>query len=45
MVQENVESYDLEVNIRNLARTAVLCGVPVPGETQAAIDRRQEVAA
>ena len=45
MVQENVESYDLGVNIRNLARTAALCRVAVPGESQAAIDRRQEVAA
>jgi hypothetical protein len=45
MVQESVESYDLGVNIRDLARTAALCKVAVPGESQAMIDRRQEIAA
>jgi len=45
MVQENVESYDLGVNIRNLARTAALCKVAVAGESQAMIERRQEIAA
>jgi hypothetical protein len=46
MVQENVESYDLGVNIRNLARTSVLYGLMAfPGESQAATNRRHEIAA
>jgi len=45
MVQGNVEIHDLEVNIRNLARTAAICTVAVPSETQAAIDCRQEISA
>jgi hypothetical protein len=44
MVKENVESFDLGVNIRNLARTAALCRITVPSESQAAIGRRQDTA-
>jgi hypothetical protein len=44
MVQENVERYDLGVNIRNLARTAMVLRLPIAGESQEKITRREELA-
>jgi hypothetical protein len=44
MVQENVESYDLGIRIRTLARTSVRAGVAVAGEGAPAIARRQIIA-
>ena len=45
IVQENVQCYDLGVNIRNLARTAVLYKlIASPDESQAAINRRKTIA-
>jgi hypothetical protein len=44
MVQEAVESYDLGVHIRNLAKTATLCMQAIPGETPAEMLDRQDIA-
>lgn len=44
MVQEAVESHDLDVHIRNLARTSILCRRAVPGETATAVVWREKIA-
>jgi hypothetical protein len=44
MVQESVESYNLGVRLRTFARTTVRARVPVDGEDQAAITRRENIA-
>jgi hypothetical protein len=44
MVQENVERYDLGVNIRNLARTAMVLRLPIAGGSQEKITSREELA-
>jgi hypothetical protein len=44
MVQETVESWNLGVSIKNLARIAVRARVPMAGEDQVAIARRENIA-